>query len=741
MRRGLENIQAIAIGSKLVTLRRQPDVGDVRVGVELGRQVPSRRVMRTDGHSRLSASETSSRCSGGHRGPQPHQRSEHPEPINTGVCRNMVNGIHLRPKRHLLAHYRRTAPIGHYQYYGQLPVRDQIPVNPGPRTRVVSVIAEGQLLALDRHVTPTEQNWVGTTVFGSHKWPWLHRIMRTLLAAAAFIAMVVLVLGGPANARGVGPALGIRWIAFSVAVGASLILLRMGRIPRNRPDRTWIIRRVPSTSPTPQEIEAARVRVSLKYSHEVLILFSRILRDPAQYTTRAVEDVEVREGCLSLRTVMEYAFNGGLVETIRRSEKQVVLLPLIKLSKAATLDNLDVLDSDGMHVSPLLQDELYGLLAYVIENLFRTAYINSPDENTPREPRPIEASILQSLIQVACNPERINRRDISAIIGVLDSAGRGTVDPISEAAACYLRNLCEFFAENYIIAVEADLPKGNRLSMKYSRTVPLYERTAVRADRMRVRLGLSPQSFTMPLTLPFEAPSYHFSLTGVAGNFVASQTLLAAGSRTPIMPEDLRSGQVQPFLSSKCESALPYAHFHTRGLQRIATRDIWTRVDFDEVPPGALGGALVVSAACAILIWFFTLVQPGLRISEASSDLPAVLLTVPAFVATWIGNSVDRIQRSSISTYIGLGVSIAVSLGSAVLYIANASHKAFLSVGKVTFYHGLVRLNNVDATWMLLALIASVMSAYLAETLRDKIRGYMRLLRNDNLPRGGRGHV
>ena len=580
---------------------------------------------------------------------------------------------------------------------------------------------------------------MGTTVFGSHRWPWPHRIIRTLLAAAAFVAMVVVVLGGPAKARGVGPALGIRWFAFLVAFGASLILLRMGRLPKNHPDPDKIIRPVPSTSPGAEEILNARLKASVKYSPETLDLFSRMLRNPSQYVTRAVEEVEVRAGCLGVKVVMEFALNDGeLVDIIRQSERPVALLPLIKLSKTATLDNLDILDWEDRRISPLLQDELYGLLSIVIENLFRSAYINSADEGALRALTPIEDSVLQSLIQVVCNPERIDKKSISSTILVLDSAGVGASDPINRAAATYLHDLCEFFAENYIIAVETELPYGSRLSMKYSRTVPLYGQTAVRGDRMRVRLGLSPQSFTLPLTLPFEAPSYHFSLAGVPGSFVASQTLLEAVSRQPIKPEEFRHNGIQPFLSSKCESALPYTHFHTRGLQQLSPKDIWTRVEFDEVPPGALGGALVVSAACAILIWFFTLVQPGLRPgATVASDLPAVLLTVPAFVATWIGNSVDRVQRSSISTYIGLGVSTVVSLASAVLYIANASHKSFFTIGSFTFYHGLVRLNNVDASWLLLAFIASFMSAYLAETLRDKVRGYMRLLKNDNMFRGG----
>jgi hypothetical protein len=579
---------------------------------------------------------------------------------------------------------------------------------------------------------------VGIRVFSSRKPLLLAHSVRTVLAAAAFIAMVVVVLGGPASARGVGHALGIRWIPLAVAVGALLILVVWR--PKVVSNPGLVISRVPSTSPTSQEILDARLQDSLKYSAEVQDLFSRMLRNSSRYTTRAVEDVQVLEGCLRLQVVMEYAFNDdSLVMKIRDSGKPVLLLPLIKLSKDATLDNLDIRDGDDRHVSPLLQDELYGLLANVIENLFRSAYINGTAEGPLRELTQIEEAVLQSLIQVVCNPEKINKSDIASAIGVLGSIGGRGSDPVNKAAAEYLESLCEFFAQNYLIVVEADLPRGNRLSMKYSRTVPLYEQTAYRGDRIRVRLGLSPRSFTLPMTLPFEAPSYHFTLAGVPGGFAARQLLLeASAERQIIKPGQFSHEQVQPFLSSKCESALPYTHFHTRGLQRLSPIDMWTRVDFDEVPPGALGGALAVSAVSAMLIWFFTLVQPGLHANPSvASDLPALLLAVPAFVATWIGASVDRVLRSSISTYFGLGVSTAVSLASAVLYIANSDHKELLAMGRITIDHGLVRLQGVDATWLALALIASFTSAYLAEKLRNKMAVYMRLLENDRIYKGG----
>jgi hypothetical protein len=44
--------------------------------------------------------------------------------------------------------------------------------------------------------------------------------------------------------------------------------------------------------------------------------------------------------------------------------------------------------------------------------------------------------------------------------------------------------------------------------------------------------------------------------------------------------------------------------------------------------------------------------------------------------------------------------------------------------------NGLITVKDVDVSWFVLALLASVISAYLAELLRDKVRSYMRALKN-----------
>ena len=294
-----------------------------------------------------------------------------------------------------------------------------------------------------------------------------------------------------------------------------------------------------------------------------------------------------------------------------------------------------------------------------------------------------------------------------------------------------LRRFCDFCADHYFIVVEAELPKGSRLSLRYRRTVPEYGRTADWNDRVRVRLGLSPFRYSIPLKLPFEAPSYHFSMLGVPGQYLAHEALISTQTGEQIDPTAFDGVSPKPSLQGRHDSGLPYSHLYLRGLHKAEVIDMSTRVEFDEIPPGALGGACVVSVACAVLIWFFALIQPGLQKGLASpSDLPALLLAVPAFAATWIGQSVDRILRSSSSAYMGLAISAVLSIASALLYVANSSQRSFYTIKKLTFFRGLVSLKDVDVSWFILALAASVLAAYLAELLRDKVRAYMRALKH-----------
>jgi hypothetical protein len=564
---------------------------------------------------------------------------------------------------------------------------------------------------------------------------WWRQIVRTLFGAVAFIALVVVLLGGSASAPGLAGTFGTRCIAACVAVAASAVLLRIGRLVKADPLRDERLGPENRASPSTADITDAMLQMSRKYKPEVRYLFQQILQDPTQYLHRINERVEAREGCLALDVTMDYAFDGQAIGKVSEARAETILIPLIKLKKHVMLDNLEMWDGDGHHVSALLQDEVNGLIASAVSNLFRVAFLSSEPDQVGRKLSDAEDRLLWNLIRLACHVGDVNPATTSAILrmledGPVESTDDGTAKA-SEDGVGILRNFCEFFADHYLIVVEAELPKGTQLSMRYSRTVPQYNRTEEWNDRIRVRLGLSPYRYIIPLRLPFDAPSYHFSMLGVQGQYLAHGELVDARTRMQLEPTAFSDVVPCPSLQARHGSGLPYAHIYTTGLHKAKVVDMYTKAEFGEIPPGALGGACVVSVACAILVWFFALTQPGLqKVLASPSDLPALLLTVPAFAATWIGQSVDRILRSSASAYMGLVISAVVSLASALLYVANSAGRSFYTIKSLTVFHGHISLKGVDISWFVLALVASVIAAYLAETLRDKVRSYMRAVKN-----------
>ena len=427
-----------------------------------------------------------------------------------GLCRRPARPLNMA--RTVATSWSNALEVRSCYRYGHISECDLKRVNQAVWAGVPSSRVKQQVLAYVQCRAAGKQIRVGTAMSGWYRWLWL----RALLGAAAFMALIAMVLGDP-KAKGFGSAIAIRVTPFLIFAGASLMLLLMGLISRGHPKSVGNIHRVPSSSMTPQELLDAKRKAAEKYSPEVLVLFARMLKESSRYITRAIEDVEVEDGCLRLKTVMEFAFNDEAVKKVREKAQSVILIPLIKLAKGATLDNLELRDSEGKHVAALLQDETYGLLAYVVDDLFRSAYINggpaSASGGKVASTRPmssIEDSILRSLIQIVNNPERISDEDIDSAFGLFNAQAIGAPEPVNDEAAKHLRGLCEFFARNYLIIVEAELPNGSRLSMEYSKTVPLYEQSAALDTRSRVRLGLSPRSFAVPLTLPFDAPSYHF---------------------------------------------------------------------------------------------------------------------------------------------------------------------------------------------------------------------------------------
>ena len=207
----------------------------------------------------------------------------------------------------------------------------------------------------------------------------------------------------------------------------------------------------------------------------------------------------------------------------------------MRVEKGTLIDNLDIESANGASVPSISQCDTKDLIGYVVADLFWRAYIDKDEpfnlEKLKREPFDLDGTA------------QFGRRSASGILSVLLKAvyDYGAVDPAKldglkeilaeshaknkKLEAYLLRNL-DFLARSYIIAAEVPRPEGAHLIVRYRKSLPLYAQTETRLDRWRLRLGLRPYRFTIPIWLPFIVGSYHFKMISSPGQFVLDHYLL-----------------------------------------------------------------------------------------------------------------------------------------------------------------------------------------------------------------------
>lgn len=555
-------------------------------------------------------------------------------------------------------------------------------------------------------------------------------VLIALAAVGAVAVAVVDGLGAKLATEG-----GVRLVAAGVAlllVPGTILLLRKGR-DQLPPSAAWN-RPIP-VSPAVREITDAMREIQEKYTPAVINLFERMLQAGSTFITRATEAVVLKEGSLQLQTSVDFAMDDESVRVVRESKEECIVIPLMRLKKGVMLDNFELRSADDSSIPTLLQLEAQGLLAFIASTLFRLAYL--PESEQTRDLTETEEEVRWALVGVVCHVGRMDDDQKQAHLALMDNP---TLQVVDQDAKTRLLDFCDYFSDHYIIPIEAPLPVGSRVILKYSYSTPIHGRVATPVDRWRVRLGLTPRRFAIPLLLPFSAQSYHFRVAADPNQYVWRHKYYFTSGDKRGGQELLQSTQPPPYIRVRRSGGLPYGHLYTRGLHR-ATRQsndlqLVTTVDFEEVPPGALTGAGVVALASTVLIWFFLILQPGISndptvpqgAEQANSDLPALLLALPAFAATWVGTSAERILRSSIATYLGLAVTGLAAVASSLLYVANANGQYFYVVHDVSLLSETARLYDFDILWLVLAFGMAALTFILGTRVRRRITRYVNLL-------------
>jgi hypothetical protein len=298
-----------------------------------------------------------------------------------------------------------------------------------------------------------------------------------------------------------------------------------------------------------------------------------------------------------------------------------------------------------------------------------------------------------------------------------------TVEPKDAEVAGRLTDSLGVLAENALVVVEA--PISRRMRVKYSLRARLKEVTWSIARRhtrrRRYVIPLQGSTLTREYTAQFILPTHQY---------VASCALRDLDNGRWLTLDDLsKSKDTSVEIVSGRDFSQAVIHIQNRG----GVEKVTLAADFEvrEVPPGTLGRVVVLSAATTFLLIFMTLVQPDLLTHQSTggagaTDLPALLVGLPAFMASWLGYSLSEAAQvsTSMATRFGYRIVVFQSCASVFLYIAQISGLLVCKLPAFTVFHGLFEVESLSVYWVTLAVISIATCLGLCRSLIIEFHAY-----------------
>jgi hypothetical protein len=541
------------------------------------------------------------------------------------------------------------------------------------------------------------------------------------------------------------------WARTLVGAVALLALLRVILSAKFDPPSAEL-GKPPAIPPTNHEIAQAYFNAVTTYQKRSLGLLVKMLIDLPNYLERINENAVFEEEIpqLAVSTTQVYRV-GVLIEARAKEQKlcQSLLIPLLFVQKGRLLDGFCVYAADGHELPTLSYTQTRGLLAYAIRVIV---------ENTPKSSNGMDASereamvksIVAKLTEAVCSPGPLEKQEPSEQARIRDLLDSASQLPVEGDWKERIRTFCERLVDYYVIIAEATPPNGAHLQIMYQQRIPVESSSLRLANRWRSRFGLRFAIIDIPLHLfALRAEAYHLQMNAAPMQYVYDHHLEWLTSERRVTQSDLSDGEVKPYVRLHYNSAEPAMHLYIRrqpaneavGQGRRSTSvsanesGAWpdrlkSVVEFREIPPGALGAAAAISLMTSVLICFFALTRIGQAQSTntvvtVASDIPALLIALPGIASLIVGAWLDlsHLRRASLTTYWGLGASMALSFSSALYFLLDA-YKTIPD--RVT----LTIANNVnvrsDIGWLVLATLSVSCTLFLARDVFSSSRYYFR---------------
>jgi hypothetical protein len=466
-----------------------------------------------------------------------------------------------------------------------------------------------------------------------------------------------------------------------------------------------------------------------------------MITQPSDFRTRTAETISVQGLVTEQLVSVEFAFPHESIRADQARGMDELYVPVLVPRKQETTDNLVIRDSQDQIVSTLCYDETVNVLTLALRFLIfsctkdrrggRPELDGQPNENQQQA----ELLLLNLILSaVPYDPGYLGNQIETAFTWLGIEAG-AEVQRVQ-----WLRQFVTAMSQAYpIIAVVPYDTETHRVSVSYRRTTMHALPRRDRRTQLRLILGLRPIRVRVNTALAQVSKSYHLHVLGPGSQYLMEQTLSCPSCGGTLTRAGIVGGQddggshthrdfslakKKPYFELRGKRGQAYAHLYMRGFTYTSGETLILSTSFGETPPGTLASATITAAMSCLLIAAVGHAQL-LNISHGS-DIPPLLLALPAAAASWFGYASDSeaMLRSSLAARCSLVLGGVVSLVGSVVFLITNRAQSGPQPATVPSLLGL----QLTSCWNALFLVAVANLLYIVTQLVVRTSSYRRLL-------------
>ena len=474
----------------------------------------------------------------------------------------------------------------------------------------------------------------------------------------------------------------------------------------------------------------------------------QMIVDPARFRIRTMESISLQDRVIEQHITMEFLLSPELDTGASASgAAREMYIPLLVVRKPALIENLVITAGSGEVLSVLSHEETLKLMSVALHFLVVTCTAGPAPQGSRPAGEPVtlpvqvwqaEALLLKLIHQMGGVADEDIDRDISVAFQMLGLRQAGQ----TPERATWLHEFVRTLSRAYPVIVAMPRSDARRTVLSYQRTlIPSLDIAGLRG-RLRMALGLRPLRVGVDTALAHNSKAYHLRIEGPTSQYLMEQTLTCQVCHGPLartgveVPACFTDGQHRQWHKDGFPTAADRPHFELRGKRgqsraylymrgfAKAPQNLMLSASFGEKPPGTLASATITAAVSCLLIGVIGHAESVN--ADYGSDIPPLLLALPAVAASWFGFNTDSeaILRSSLAARSSLLLGGITSVLAACLFLITKRG----GQGPAKLMPPTAFSMHVPGWWFLLFSIATVNTLCVFAQLLVRSWSYRRLL-------------